>query len=129
MAAQGVIGKLVGPSPVSTKWIYESMIRPIILYGAVVWAHRIPKNFRPLIRIQRLAMMGMGHFLPSTPTLGLEVTLGFPPLDLLAQEEAAKAVLRIQGRNPTLWDGIGRGTKRGHVFLAHTEWETRDCLL
>ena len=105
MAARGLIGKLIGPSPRATKWIYDAILKPIVLYGAIVWAHRVPSNFRPLIRLQRLAMMGMGHFLPSTPTLGLQITLGFPPLDILAKEEAAKAYIRILGRNPCRWDG------------------------
>ena len=126
MAAQGLIGKLIGPSPTSTKWIYDTIIKPMVLYGSIVWAHRIPSNFRPLLRLQRLAMMGLGHFLPSTPTLGLQVIFGYVPLDILAQEEAAKAVLRIAGRNPQRWDGIGHRFKRGHVFLASTEWGLRD---
>ena len=73
-------------------------------------------------------MMGMGHFLPSTPTMGLEITLGFPPLDLLAKEEAAKAVVRTEGRNPALWDGIGDKGKRGHIFLAQTSWGEKDMM-
>ena len=126
MAAKSIIGKLIGLSPLATKWIYDAIVKPIVLYGAIVWAHRIPGNFRPLIRLQRLAMMGMGHFLPSTPTLGLQVSLGYIPLDILAHEEAAKAYLRILGRNPTRWDGIGYGSKRGHLFLSKTEWGQMD---
>ena len=60
--------------------------------------------------------------------MGLEVTLGFPPLDLLAREEAAKAALRVEGRNTKIWDGIGKGAHRGHIFLAHTEWGERDSM-
>ena len=126
MAARSLIGKLVGLSPLATKWIFDAILRPILLYGAGVWAHRIPKNFRPLIRLHRLILMGMGHFLPSTPTLGLQIMLGFPPLDLLAKEEAAKAFLRVSGRSHTRWDGIGHGSKRGHVFLSKTEWGDLD---
>ena len=99
MAAKGIIGKLVGLSPQSTAWIYDAIIKPILLYGAVVWAHRIPRNFWPLIRLQRLAMLGMGHFLHSTPTLGLQDTLDFTPLVSHAREEASKAYVRILGRN------------------------------
>ena len=39
-AAKNAIGKIWGPSLENMKWMYESMVRPIITYGAIVWAHR-----------------------------------------------------------------------------------------
>ena len=121
MSARGIMSKLTGLSPKSTKWIYDAMVLPIVLYGALIWAHRVSRRFKPFIRLQRLAMMCMGAFSRSTPTFGLEITLDIPPLDIKAQQEAAKAAVRIRGRNRTLWDGIGAGSKRGHLLLARTE--------
>ena len=37
---RNAVGKLWGPSPKAMKWMYETMVRPIITYGAIVWAHR-----------------------------------------------------------------------------------------
>ena len=87
MAGKGLIGKLIGLSPKATRWIYEAIVKPTILYGVLVWAHRIPSTFQPLLCLQRLTMMGLGHFLPHTPTIGLQVMLGVTPLDILAAEE------------------------------------------
>ena len=98
------------------KWLYEAMVKPVVLYGALVWAHKIPTNHKPLARLQRLAMLCLGFFLRSTPMLGLQIALNYMPLDILAKEEAAKAAIRIKGRNSQLWDGIGNGDLRGHLF-------------
>ena len=73
--------------------------------------------------------MDMGHFLPSTPTLGFQIVLGFIPLAILAKEEAAKAYIWILRRNPTSWDGIGHGSKRGHLFLDLTGNRLIECRL
>ena len=126
MALKSAIGKLWGPIPAAIKWIYEAMVKPVVLYGALVWAHKIPKNFKPFIRIQRLAMLCTGCYPRSTPTLGLEAILGFLPLDLQAQLEATKAATRITGRNPSRWDGIGNGSKRGHLFRFQRDWGSID---
>ena len=67
--------------------------------------------------VQHLAMLCLCHCPCSTPTKGLEVILGYIPLELLAQEMTMRTFLRIQGRNCSLWDGIGRGKQRGHLFL------------
>ena len=84
MAATGTLRKQRGPSPEATRWIYEAMVKPVLLYGSIVWSHKVGRTFQPFIRLQRLAMMCMGTFLRSTPTLGLEIILDFTPLDLLA---------------------------------------------
>ena len=57
MAAREALGKLWGPSLRTTKWMYEAIVRPQISYGALVWAHKVPLNSAPLVRVQRLAML------------------------------------------------------------------------
>ena len=71
-------------------------------------------------------MYGVIFILPSTPTLGLEIILDLPPLDLLVKEEARREAARISGRNPVRWDGIGRSNKRGHLFRSHKDWGQLD---
>ena len=106
MAAKAAFGKLWGPIPAAIKWIYEAMIKPIILYGSLVWAHKTSQHYKRLIRIQHLAMLCTGCYPRSTPTLGLEVILDYQPLDIRARVEAAKAAARIEGRNTIRWEGI-----------------------
>ena len=40
-ALHGAVGKLWGPSPKNMLWVYEQVVRPVILHGAIVWGHRI----------------------------------------------------------------------------------------
>ena len=53
--------------------------------------------------------------------LGLQVLLNYVPLDM-AQKEATLPLSGLGAGTPTPWDGIGDGTKRGHLFLASREW-------
>ena len=126
MAAKSAFGKLWGPVPEAIKWIYEAMVKPIILYGSVVWAHKIPKNFAPLKRIQRLAMLCTGSYPRSTRTYGLEIIRVYIPLDIQAKLEATKAAARIHGHNPRRWDGIGDSNRRGHLFHFDRDWGNLD---
>ena len=50
----------------------------------------------------------------STPTSGLEIILGLPPLDIKLEEMALNAILRILPHNRTRWDGVGKNTN-GHL--------------
>lgn len=120
MAAKQAMGKLWGPSPKKIRWMYETMIRPIIMYGAIVWAHRAKYYLKYLNRVQRLGMLCLGTFARSTPTLGLEVIFNYLPLDLRAELEAHKCAIRILHRNPPRWDYIGHKSRRGHLFYYNT---------
>ena len=99
-AARNAIGKLWGPGLKQMRWIYETMVRPILTYGSIVWAHRATIYIKYLQRAQRLALLCLGAFAKSTPTLGLEIIYGYMPLDLKAQMDAECTALRIKNRNP-----------------------------
>ncbi len=99
-ATKQAVGQLWGPSPRHMKWIYTGMIRPVLTYGSLVWAHAAQtKTFETKFRqLQRLSLMSMGHFRKSTPTAGLEIIMGLPPLDLWVRMEAGLAYRRTRGR-------------------------------
>ena len=102
--------------------MYETMVRPILTYGSIVWAHRATIYLKYLQRAQRVALLCLGAFAKSTPTLGLEVLFGYIPLDLKAQMEAECAAVRIRGRNPERWDVIGYGRRHGHLHNYRTDY-------
>jgi len=110
------IGQLWGPSPCHMRWAYTSIVRPMISYGSLVWGHMSTKYERQFQRLQRLACMTFVCIPPSAPTRGLEVITNLQPLDLHIRGEALKAAKRVQGRNPTRWDGVGSGARRGHLL-------------
>ena len=116
---KGSIGKLWGPSPNLMKWVYTGMVRPILTYGSVVWAHRLTlTQLRKLNKVQRLGMLSLTYVKRSTPTLGLEVAYDIPPLAEYLRARAVMTMERVTKRNGTTWDGIGQNNHRGHIFLA-----------
>ncbi len=110
------IGHLWGPSPTLTRWAYSGIVRPMLTYGSIVWAMEAGKFADAFSKLQRLAVLSMGHIRHSTPKTSLEVISNLMPLDLVVQELAIRTKLRIQDRNVSKWDGIG--TSR----IGHLKW-------
>ena len=72
--------------------MYEAIIRPRLLHGAVVWCQRctLKTHQSSLAKVQRLAIEGITGS-PSTITLAaLELILGIPPLQAFIKCEASK---------------------------------------
>lgn len=92
-----LVRKTWGINPAKSKWLYEAMIRPIITYGCVVWAHAAQSRsaMTKLQRVQRLACMQITSAYPSTPTAALEALLRIKPLEILIMETAVRTADRI----------------------------------
>ena len=116
-----------GLTPAKLEWIYKAVVRPRMAYGSLVWAHTINNQVRSqLDKVQRLALLAITRPLRSTPTAGLEVLLGWPPLALHAQEMGLRTYSRIKGDLNQVWDGHGRGRgRKGHIG----HWSKQEELL
>jgi ribonuclease HI len=111
--AKALVGQTWGLSSEKLMWIYKAMVRPIVTYGALVWAKSIIKTTKKsLDRLQRLTLLSISHAMRSTPTAGMEVILGLSPLDLYAEAEAMKARVRTRRSLKDRWDGLG--SLKGH---------------
>lgn len=101
-----MIGKQWGLTPKITLWLYQSVIRPIISYGAVVWWPRtkLVTVEAKLQRLQRLACMATTGCMRTTPTAAMEALLSLPPLHLFIQQEAGAAAVRLKKLN--LWKQV-----------------------
>ena len=103
------------------RWAYTGIVRPMITYGAIVWAKAADKYRTKLTRLQRLAMMSTAHFRRSTPTAGLEVMGNLMPLDIYVKGLAVRTAIRIRDRNKTIWDGLAnKKGEKGHIKWAQT---------
>ena len=97
-----------GPKPHLMRWMYTCMVRPMILYGSVVWAHEacnlgVPDKLR---KLNRLGMSTYTRFLPSTPTRALEILTDTFPLHLYTQKEALCAFIRLIAIMTLNWRGF-----------------------
>lgn len=106
-------GKYWGLDPQKMTYLYDSVIIPLVNYGSIVWANKLTQTQRQkLTRVQRKFLLSITSSMRSTPTSGIEAIMGVKPLDLKAQEDAAKTRWRIKERIQSTWDGLGN--KKGH---------------
>ena len=75
-------------------WLYTSVIRPFISYGALVWSPNVTQKTTKiqLGRIQRMACLAIEGAMKSTPTAAMEMLLNLTPLDLLILADARVAL-------------------------------------
>ncbi|XP_044249365.1 uncharacterized protein [Drosophila takahashii] len=95
--SKNMLSSTWGLSPALMHWIYISVVRPTLLYGALVWWQATEKTtYTELMeRIQRQALVCIMGALKSTPTKALETILGVDPIDIHAQLTAGKAAQRL----------------------------------
>ena len=114
---RNALGTMWGPQPHIVRWLYEGIIKPALTYGCTIWgAATSSKTFKSkALKLQRLALLPMAPVRTHSPTIGLEVISNLLPLDLFIQKNAIACYDRIK-QHLTPWDGIGKGTLRGHTF-------------
>jgi hypothetical protein len=114
------LGKTWGLKPRICSWIYTGVIRPKLVYAALVWFPVVNKRdtMSLLERVQRLALLSIFGVMRSTPTAAMEVLVGIAPLDLYLQGVALKTMARtVQSR---LWQdmpGLGQTSRVTHTQL------------
>jgi hypothetical protein len=94
---RNAISKTWGFKPKIARWVYMTVVRPTLTYGAVTWWHRasIQTNRDKLSKVQRLAMLNVTRAMKTTPTGALEYITDIPPLDLYIHGEAMNATIRL----------------------------------
>ncbi|RVE46656.1 hypothetical protein evm_008668 [Chilo suppressalis] len=92
-----MISKTWGLSPLIVRWLYTTIIRPIISYAAVVWWTKTNQvtTINKLRRLQRRACCAITGCMKTTPTSALETILDVRPLHLFIQQEAACTATRL----------------------------------
>ena len=92
-----IVGKTWGIKPPMMKWIYTSMICPIMSYASVSWAGGLNKKYlvRKLTKVQRLARLMISLGFPGTPTGALDILLNLTPSKAFLLAEAVRGSYRI----------------------------------
>ncbi len=98
---KNAMGKLWGTAPKLTRWLFTGIVRPALTYGALVWCSVCKDKtiINELMKLNRLALISLGHLRHSTPTAGLEVINHVMPLHRWIMHEAVAAYVRTQGNN------------------------------
>lgn len=80
------------------RWLYTSVVRPILTYGCVVWWQRTKLRTvqNELNKFQRLVCVGATGAFRTTPTASLQVLLYLPPLHTFIFQQAAASYSRLK---------------------------------
>lgn len=96
-----------GPKPFLIRGVYTCVVRPMILYGSVVWANEAgrKKNQDQLRHVNRLALSTCTKFPRSTQTRMLEIAFDTFPCHLYLVKEALCAFVRLLPLMRLSWTG------------------------
>ena len=97
-----------GPRPQLMRWTYTGVVRPVLSYVAMAWAHESENPFvtRSFRRLNRLAMNTMVKVPRSTPTRAMEIILNVTPLHLHVLQLGLRAYKRLRHQVPLQWVGV-----------------------
>ena len=121
MAINNITFKASGPCPRLMRWAFEGMVKPMLTYGALVWAHEINTELlvNKLRKVNRLAINTFSVIPRSTPTRLLEVMLDVMPLHLYAKQIALKSFYRLYKFLTFGWSGSYKNKTYSNLSLIH----------
>ena len=128
MKMAGITHSYWGPQPKLMRWMYTGIVRPVISYAAMVWAHKLEEEslIDQLRTLQRRAINTIVKVPRSTPTRGLEIILDILPLHLHIQKEGLAAFIRINDPTPLPWEGIFTNLTHSISHLKYWEYLSND---
>jgi ribonuclease HI len=121
MQCKKAVGPTWGMTPKTCRWIYTSVVRPVLSYASVVWVNALNTqiNTKQLEKVQRLALNIMTGALPGTSNINLNHLTDTPNIVTYLKGEAAKGAARLMAYKD--WTGerhtLQRGTIRRHSSL------------
>ena len=86
-----------GPAPKIMRWMFQSVVRPMMTYGAMCWAHMVDTgNIDSILRnLNRAGMNTYSNFPRSSPTRTVEIITDTLPLSLQAQKIGLSSRIRL----------------------------------
>ena len=112
-----------GPSPNLMRWAFTGIVRPLITYGSLVWAHELNNVFivERMRKLDRLAINTFCVIARSTPTRLLEVMLDVMPLDSFCRYTVVNTYFCIFPQLEFGWSGEYNNV---HYSVSHLKyWE------
>ena len=107
MKISNVTREIWGPLPRLLRWAYTCVVRPMIIFGCLVWAPALVRGYLTKFRrINRMAMNMYAPFPRSTPTRLVELLTDTFPLDLYVLKEGLCAYIRLRENLPLTWNGF-----------------------
>ena len=108
MKLASIVSSYWGPKPKLMRWTWTGIVRPMLSYAALIWAHAADADdvTEQLRRVNRLAMNTVVKVPRSTPTRTMEIILDIMPLHLHILKEGLRTAMRLQAELPLNWEGV-----------------------
>lgn len=106
MKMAAIAKQVWGPKPYLMRWVFTCVVRPMMTYGCVVWAHEADRYAKKLRQVNRLALCTLTKFPRSTPTQMLEIVGDIFPAHIYVVKEAVCAFVRLLPIMRMNWDGF-----------------------
>ena len=92
-----LLGETRGISPRLMHWCYIAIVRPILLYGAIVWWKPVIKKtyIKPMEKLQRTASLCITGALGTSPIDVVNTILNLPPIEIYMEDLAAKSAAKL----------------------------------
>ena len=123
MQCNRAIGPTWGLTPKVCRWIYTSVIRPMLSYSVVVWVRALNNkaNIKKLERVQGMALRLMSGAFPTTPFSALNKLTNMPGIIIYLRGEAAKGAARLQGYGDWTVETapVGKGMIKAHSTISN----------
>ena len=124
MQAKKAVGPTWGLTPKVCKWLYTTVVRPLLSYCVSVWVRALDNkcNAKKLERVQARALRIVSGAFPTTPFKALNHITETPDIIHYLRGEAAKGAIRLKGYGTWTKETpkSGKGIIRSHVSLNNT---------
>ena len=121
MQCKRAVGPTWGLTPKTCKWLYTTIIRPIMTYCASIWtrATYIKHNATKIRRVQALALRITTGAMPSTPFTSLNLLTNTPDIIIYLWGEAAKGAERLRAYGSWSLENFTtiKGTIKAHTTI------------
>ena len=92
-----MLGKNWGLRPKVCRWMYTSLVRPILTYGCLVWLNSAYKttHIKKLEKVQRRGCLASLNAMKTTATQAMEIILDLHPIEIHIKALSLKSYLRL----------------------------------
>ena len=97
MQCRKMVGKSWGLKPKVSRWLYITLVRPVLAYGCISWIKSTLTKSHMIYfeKVQRKACLSILNCMSSTPTSGMEVMLDIQPIEIFIQAQALNTYRRL----------------------------------
>jgi len=93
-----MVGKTWGLKPKINRWLYVTLVRPILAYGCLSWikSTETKSHMKHLEKVQRRACVATLNCIHTTPTDGMQAMLNMEPIHIYLQAQALNTYRRLK---------------------------------